>query len=198
MKTNNQPVRGRPRSDKSRLSILKAAIALSQELGFEEITIEGIAAKAAVGKQTIYRWWPNLASLLFEALSEVGENEVASLDNPDSLKMKPEDFIRKTFKVARTHQVALAKMMALAQLDEQTHEKLTQSFINTRREVARLILIKPGTRHDQQEFILDLFFGTLWYGILVRPEGLKNSSIDRVVKLLRGQSGVIGTTLDEG
>lgn len=36
--------------------------------GYDQVTIEGIAAHAGVSKQTIYRWWPSKADILGEAL----------------------------------------------------------------------------------------------------------------------------------
>ncbi|NUL45942.1 TetR/AcrR family transcriptional regulator [Cellulosimicrobium funkei] len=62
--------RGRPRSEKSRVAVLKAAADLMVGCGFQELTIEGIAAAAGVGKQTIYRWWGSKASVVVEALAE--------------------------------------------------------------------------------------------------------------------------------
>ncbi|KTR86136.1 TetR family transcriptional regulator [Leucobacter chromiiresistens] len=38
--------------------------------GYEPLTIERLAADAGVSKQTIYRWWPNKAAILGEALVE--------------------------------------------------------------------------------------------------------------------------------
>ncbi|MDI3330769.1 MAG: helix-turn-helix domain-containing protein [Micrococcus sp.] len=49
--------RGRPRSEKSRVAVLTAAAELMLAGGFEHLTVEGIAAAAGVGKQTVYRWW---------------------------------------------------------------------------------------------------------------------------------------------
>ena len=61
---------GAPRSEAARLAILRATARLFLEKGFGQLSIEGIAAEAAVGKQTIYRWWPTKSDLVAEALIE--------------------------------------------------------------------------------------------------------------------------------
>lgn len=59
------------RSERSRRAIYDAAIALVVEVGYPKTTIEGIAARAGVGKQTIYRWWPSKADVLLEAFLDL-------------------------------------------------------------------------------------------------------------------------------
>ncbi|MFI1468883.1 TetR/AcrR family transcriptional regulator [Streptomyces wuyuanensis] len=61
------------RSERSRRAIYDAALALVGEVGYTRTTIEGIAARAGVGKQTIYRWWPSKAAVLLEAFLDVAE-----------------------------------------------------------------------------------------------------------------------------
>ncbi|MCS0605265.1 TetR/AcrR family transcriptional regulator [Streptomyces sp. LP11] len=61
------------RSEKSRRAIYAAALALVGEIGYPRTTVEGIAARAGVGKQTIYRWWPAKADVLLEAFLDLGE-----------------------------------------------------------------------------------------------------------------------------
>lgn len=76
------------RSDRSRRAILDAALALVTEVGYRRTTIEGIAARAGVGKQTIYRWWPSKAAVLMDAFLDLagrsaegaGSGEDASSD----------------------------------------------------------------------------------------------------------------------
>ena len=58
------------RSERSRLAILTAARDLLTEAGYAELTIEAIAARAGVGKQTIYRWWPGKGAVILDALIE--------------------------------------------------------------------------------------------------------------------------------
>ncbi|KUO23056.1 TetR/AcrR family transcriptional regulator [Streptomyces dysideae] len=59
------------RSEKSRRAIYDAALALVAEVGYPRTTIEGIAARAGVGKQTIYRWWSSKADVLMEAFFDL-------------------------------------------------------------------------------------------------------------------------------
>jgi AcrR family transcriptional regulator len=61
------PERGRRRSERSHRAIIAATQELLVELGYPQLTIEGVAARAGVGKQTIYRWWPSKAALVLEA-----------------------------------------------------------------------------------------------------------------------------------
>src|ERR1017187_4015746 len=50
---------GRPRSEQAEQAIIEATLDLFAEQGFEGACVEAIAARAGVGKATIYRRWPN-------------------------------------------------------------------------------------------------------------------------------------------
>jgi AcrR family transcriptional regulator len=58
----------RRRSERSKQAILTATRELVAEVGFVRLTMEAIASRAGVGKQTIYRWWPSKGSVVFDAL----------------------------------------------------------------------------------------------------------------------------------
>ncbi|MGW9429229.1 TetR/AcrR family transcriptional regulator [Streptomyces decoyicus] len=74
------------RSERSRRAIFDAALALVGEVGYEKLTIEGIASRAGVGKQTIYRWWPSKAAVLLDAfLVDVDEDYAAGLPDTGDL-----------------------------------------------------------------------------------------------------------------
>jgi AcrR family transcriptional regulator len=70
---DNRPPDASRRSESSRRAIHDAALALVAEVGYPRTTIEAIAARAGVGKQTIYRWWPSKAAVLLEAFVGLGE-----------------------------------------------------------------------------------------------------------------------------
>jgi AcrR family transcriptional regulator len=58
------------RNEQARIAVLHAADDLLVERGFAGVTIEGIAARAGVAKQTIYRWWPSKVEVLLDTLIE--------------------------------------------------------------------------------------------------------------------------------
>ncbi|MFC7587681.1 TetR/AcrR family transcriptional regulator [Nonomuraea antimicrobica] len=61
---------GRPRSEKAEKAIVDATLDLIGEgMGVSELTIEAIAARAGVGKTTIYRRWSNKEDLVVDALA---------------------------------------------------------------------------------------------------------------------------------
>jgi AcrR family transcriptional regulator len=62
--------RGPRRSEEARLAILNAAAERIMAHGYDHLTMEGVAADAKVGKQTIYRWWPSRSALVAECLAE--------------------------------------------------------------------------------------------------------------------------------
>ncbi len=57
--SENKETRGRPRSTEADRVILETTVQLLMEKGFAEVSIEGVAAAAGVGKTTIYRRYPN-------------------------------------------------------------------------------------------------------------------------------------------
>lgn len=71
------------RSSTARTAILDAAFALVGELGYARLSVEAIAARAGVGKQTIYRWWPSKGAVLFDAILAMNTGEAGLPDTGD-------------------------------------------------------------------------------------------------------------------
>jgi AcrR family transcriptional regulator len=69
--------RGRPRSDRAHRAILDAFQALLTEKGYAGLRLEHVAARAGVGKATIYRRWPSKEALAQELLSELAAPHIA-------------------------------------------------------------------------------------------------------------------------
>ncbi|MFF4605321.1 TetR/AcrR family transcriptional regulator [Streptomyces sp. NPDC001339] len=126
------------RSERSRRAIFDAALALVGEIGYEKLTIEGIAARAGVGKQTIYRWWPSKAAVLLDAFTAGIEDDDYAKGFPDTgdlaadlksvLRATADEFNDPAFE-------APYRALAVAGAN---NEELSRTF------VARLM--EPGTR----------------------------------------------------
>jgi len=92
---------GRPRSEQARVAILRSALRLLGENGFSDLTIEDVAARASVGKATVYRWWPNKAALIADAFAS---STTRKLHFPDtgSLRTDMSQQMRQLIKVFRS------------------------------------------------------------------------------------------------
>ncbi|KAA2253009.1 TetR/AcrR family transcriptional regulator [Solihabitans fulvus] len=53
------------------------------EIGYAAMTMKGIAQRAGVGRQTVYRWWATKAEILLEASSGDADHELASPPRAD-------------------------------------------------------------------------------------------------------------------
>jgi AcrR family transcriptional regulator len=78
------PRRGRPRSDAANRAILYAAREELVEHGFTRFRLEHVAARAGVGKSTLYRRWPSKEALAQELLAELAAPHIAVDDVGDT------------------------------------------------------------------------------------------------------------------
>ncbi|CAM4079507.1 TetR/AcrR family transcriptional regulator [Nocardiopsis rhodophaea] len=84
MPADNAPTSRSRRSERARRAILDATYDLVLEKGYAKLTIEAIAARAGVGKQTIYRWWPSKGAVMIDAFLPEGAGEETEVDLPDT------------------------------------------------------------------------------------------------------------------
>jgi AcrR family transcriptional regulator len=62
---------GRPRDETRDTAILDATLAVLQDVGYDRLTIDAVAARAQASKATVYRRWPNKAALVVEAMGRL-------------------------------------------------------------------------------------------------------------------------------
>jgi AcrR family transcriptional regulator len=70
--TNSPPRRGRPRSPRVDQAILTAALRLLGEVGYAQLTMEDVAARAGVGKASLYLRWSSKDALVEHAIRQHG------------------------------------------------------------------------------------------------------------------------------
>jgi len=163
--------RGRPRDEIARTRILEAALQLLEELGFASATTDAIAERAGASKATIYRWWPNKAAVLIEAL-----REAVALENPfpdtgdlrQDLRLQLENFVK--LLTGQRGRIFKA-FIAAAQSDPEVACAFRSTWIAPRRETARAVLEKHQ-KHGRlsadldPDLILDLLYGPLYFRLL--------------------------------
>ena len=76
--------KGRPRSSEAHRRILDAARELLSEEGFSDLRLEHVAARAGVGKATIYRRWGSKEALAQELLAELAGPHIAVAETGDT------------------------------------------------------------------------------------------------------------------
>jgi AcrR family transcriptional regulator len=186
---------GRKRSEASREAILAAALRLVDEAGFAGLTVEGIAARAGCGKQTVYRWWPSKFDVLFEAVAAKAELHVTIADH-GSYAADLRAFLADSYRLAGHPHVAeaLRGLMARAQVDEAFGERFRGAFLGRRREALRVVLDRAARRGDlparpSPETVLDIVFGTLWYRVLATRQPLDEGLCEDLTAILAPGGG---------
>lgn len=72
--------RGRPRDPSTDLRIRRAAAELLLQHGFDKTTVDEVAARAGVGKATVYRRWASKEDLAVAAMESLYEAELPAPD----------------------------------------------------------------------------------------------------------------------
>jgi AcrR family transcriptional regulator len=208
--------RGRPRSAAARRAILQATHELLAEGGLSCVTIEGIAARAGVGKPTIYRSWPNAHAVAMAALMESDEADVlvdAGGQRPRELPpkanqkpgvgSKPSEQSGSGLAALRAqlHEVArvfsaplgrsVALMIAAAEQETELSKAFRNHFILARRNEGRAFLSNAIANGEIRKDIdldvaLDLIYAPVFYRLLMGHAPLSARFIDDVLNLAIG------------
>ena len=181
--------RGRPRSPETREKILKAAYEILNEVGFTDLTIEGVAARAEVGKPTIYRRWKTKAALAMDAFLEAVNPE---LTFPDTGSAK-EDFREKKKKIVKLMNSprgeVLASVIGCGQADEELIAAFRENWLTPRRKDAKRIFQRGVERKELREgidaeVVIDALYSPLFYRLLLKHQPLNDKFIDELVDVV--------------
>ena len=178
--------RGRRRSQRSHDAIIAATQELLLECGYAEITIEGIAARAGVGKQTIYRWWPSRATLVLEAYL-AGEDAVPPPAEGRSVRDDVRALLRWLIAVLAepTGGPVVAGLVSDLQHDADLARGFRQQVVPARREAMLAALERGRARGEIREdadveLAVDALHGAVFYRLLLSGEPLDEAFVDRL------------------
>jgi len=171
-------------------AILDAAAKLLSQRGYTDVTIEGIAAEAKVGKTTIYRWWPTKASIFIDVYSELSARVVPPPETAD-LTNDLRLLVKGAFKLYRSTAagLALAGVVAEAQSNPEVSRIVRAEFVPSRRLLSRRILERAVVRGEvpgsiNLDVASELITGAVWYYVLVGTGPTSDSAADQLVELI--------------
>ena len=139
--------------------------ALLDEVGYQHLTVEAVAARAGVGRTTVYRWWPTKAALIIEALGATLPRVAVGItdDGRRDLRTVLDRMARAECgpRMAET----LPALAAEARRDPDTAARLT-GLLGPRRAADAAVLLAAAARgdiplHVDVSLVLDIALGTL-------------------------------------
>ncbi|WP_082070013.1 TetR/AcrR family transcriptional regulator [Bradyrhizobium sp. LTSP885] len=184
-----QPGRaGRPRDPAMQRQILEAAKALVGESGCAALTIEGVAAKAGVSKQSVYRRWSSRGDLLVDLyLGSVAEEPEGwhGLGFKAAFTDYVQWSVRRLFDPKRA--TILRGLAMEAQADPAIRQVLMARIVEPRLARGRELLRRAANAGDIRkeldiETALDFVFGSVWFGLLITGSPINRRWQDRVLR----------------
>jgi AcrR family transcriptional regulator len=184
------PVRrsGRPRSSETELAILQATRELLVEAGVRGLTIEKVAARAAVAKTTIYRRWRDKDELALAVVLDMVE-QVVMLPDLGNTRAELLAFVNAAVDVLGS--TLMGRVMQGLVSDLATDAELAQAFrervVSVRdAEVERLVErgiargdLRPDTRPETAH---ELLIGPVYYRLLLTGQPLDRAFAERIVE----------------
>ncbi|MFY9792467.1 MAG: TetR/AcrR family transcriptional regulator [Candidatus Sulfotelmatobacter sp.] len=184
---------GRPRSEQARQSILQSTLQLLAEKGFSELTIEAVAARANVGKATVYRWWPDKGALIADAFAS---SATRKLHFPDtgSVRSDMNQQMRQLIKVFRSRRGRIVSaMLGAGQSDHNLIAAFRERFMKPRRQEAYATLRRGISRGQlkknvDMDLLLDSLYGPIYMRFLLRHDKLTPEFVDGLCELTLGEN----------
>ena len=180
---------GRPRSAAAHEAILAAAIALTREVGFDALAMDAVAARAGVGKATVYRRWKTKESLIAEAL----ERFARAIPVPDTGAVEDDlrTVMRGTMRMYQDPATAalLSGLVAAMARSAPIAKAVRSGFVAARRDAMHQVLERGIARGEVArgtdiQLALDLLSGPLLYRALISGRKIDD-------RMIRGIVGVV-------
>jgi len=180
---------GRPRSERARKAVIKSTLELLKRDGFNELSIESVAARAGVGKATVYRWWPNKAELVIAAFVSAVEKDLRFPPSGPVRKAIRDQMRRWTVTFRSPLGQIIAHILGAGQSEPEILQAFRSHWVEPRRKEARKLLKqamkKAEIRADlDPDVILDILYGPLYLRLLLKNAPLSADFVDVVFNVV--------------
>jgi AcrR family transcriptional regulator len=139
---------GRPRSAEAHDAILRAAIVVVREVGYDAAAMDAIAARAGVGKATVYRRWSSKEALVADAIEQIMVTRVV----PDTGTTRGDlrSVMRETMRMYHDPQTTpfLSALVAAMARSETIALAVRNGFVAARRDTMRQVIVRGIARGE--------------------------------------------------
>jgi AcrR family transcriptional regulator len=180
---------GRPRNPETQSDILRAARLILVEEGYRALTMERLAARAGVGKTTVYRRWKSMFELVSDVLDEANEAWPMPQTKSDSIAEDLRALYRNWISGMSGAGKIIPILIAEGVQNPDLANLLHQRFILPRRRLAIAMIDKAIERGEiskssDSQTAIDMFMGRMWYRQLVTGEKIELKDEEKVISLL--------------
>jgi AcrR family transcriptional regulator len=165
---------GRPRSAKSHQAMLQAALELLAEVGFDAISIEAIAARAGVGKTTIYRRYSSKAELVADAIESIREEII--IPDTGSLWGDMDALVQSAAQISLNPlgRQTVAMIISSATSNSEFAQIYWRKYLQPRRNAFAVVLERAKARQEIQpdldpDLVFDTMSGIMLYAMIFQP-----------------------------
>jgi AcrR family transcriptional regulator len=170
--------------------IMRVALEVARETGYAKLSIEGVAARAGVGKHTVYRRWASKGLLFLDSLLSLSGPDLAYPDTGDVMAdLRRQIYAAVDLLGAPPWDSLYRGLLGEAQHDPAVAAGLNERFIRPQAEktIARLRTAQEQG-HVSPDFDLDLAMsilsGPLYFRFLVTQEPITRDYVDRPLEAL--------------
>lgn len=181
---------GRPRDARHDQAILEATLELLQEHGYRGVTIEGVAARAGVGRPTIYRRWPSKPAIVVAALVQSARLAVPVMDT-GSLRRDLIAFQRHQVELMNAPEARRVTAGLIADLadDPELADTYVSQYLAPRRATVWQVLQRGVDRGELDAdvdfaFVYDLLVGPLFMRAVVWGQPLEPDAAEKTVDVI--------------
>ena len=179
---------GRPRSEAADAAIEAAVLSLLVDEGYAGVTMEGVAARAGVGKATLYRRWPTKEQLVIAAVVQACGEQVVVPDT-GSLRGDVESYCAQVLDKLRRQRPILRAFAAETACNAALAEAYRTTFLERRRAEVREVLERAVARGElapdaDLELLGDLGPALLWHRLTTTGAPLTDDLPARIAALI--------------
>jgi AcrR family transcriptional regulator len=171
--TNKKPP-GRPRSSQSHQAMLQAALELLTEVGFAAMTMDAIAARAGIGKTTIYRRYTSKEELVADAIESIRSDIV--IPDTGNLQSDIDTLIENAAQITLNPvgRQTVAMIISSASSNPQFARIYWTKYLEPRRQAFAVVLERAKARNEIQadldsDLIFDTMSGIMLYALIFQP-----------------------------